>query len=62
MGIALKEMRAINTYKNWEIHFIDRNEEKYITIYKLLQIKDFGIYLKLNEDNFISKLEIQKNN
>ena len=57
MGIVLKEMQVINTDKNWEIHFIDRNEEKYITVYKLLQIKDFGIYLKLNEDNFISKLE-----
>ena len=56
-GIILKEMKVINTDKNWESHFIDRNIEKNITVYKLLQINDFGIYLKLNEETFISKIE-----
>ena len=57
IGVVLKEMKVINTDKNWESHFIDRNIEKNITLYKLLQINDFGIYLKLNEDTFISKIE-----
>ena len=57
MGIVLKEMKVINTNSNWESHFIDRNIEKNVTIYKLLKINDFGIYLKLNEDTFISKIE-----
>ena len=50
-------MKVINTDKNWESHFIDRNVEKNVTIYKLLEINNFGIYLKLNEDTFISKIE-----
>ena len=57
LGVVLKEMKVINTDENWESHFIDRNVEKNVTIYKLLQINDFGIYLKLNEDIFISKIE-----
>ena len=57
IGIILKEMKVINTDKNWESHFIDRNVEKNVTIYKLLEINNFGIYLKLNEDTFISKIE-----
>ena len=57
LGVVLKEMKVINTDENWESHFIDRNIEKNVTIYKLLQINDFGIYLKLNEDIFISKIE-----
>jgi len=57
LGVVLKEMKVINTDKNWESHFIDRNIEKNVTIYKLLQINGFGIYLKLNEDTFISKIE-----
>ena len=57
LGVVLKEMKVINTDKNWESHFIDRNIEKNVTIYKLLQINGFGIYLKLNEDTFISKID-----
>ena len=57
MGIVLKEMKVINTDKNWESHFIDRTIEKNTIIYKYLTITDFGIYLKLNEEKFISKIE-----
>ena len=57
IGIVLKEMKVINTDSNWESHFIDRNIEKNVTIYKLLEINDFSIYLKLNEDTFISEIE-----
>ena len=57
MGLVLKEVKVINTDKNWESHFIDRTVEKNTIIYKFLSIKDFGIYLKLNEEIFISKLE-----
>ena len=57
MGLVLKEVKVINTDKNWESHFIDRTVEKNTIIYKFLSIKDFGIYLKLNEESFISKIE-----
>ena len=57
MGIVLKGMKVINTDKNWESHFIDRTVEKNTIIYKFLTINDFGVYLKLNEDKFISKIE-----
>ena len=57
MGLVLKEMKVINTDKNWESHFIDRTIEKNTIIYKLLNINDLGLYLKLNEEVFISKIE-----
>ena len=57
MGIVLKEMKVINTDKNWESHFIDRTVEKNTIIYKFLTINNFGAYLKLNEETFISKIE-----
>ena len=59
IGITMKEMLVINTNQNWERHFIDRNIEKNATIYKLLQISKFGLYLKVNEEenNFISKIK-----
>ena len=57
MGIVLKEMKVINTDKNWESHFIDREVEKNTITYKYLTVKDFGIYLKLNEELFISKID-----
>ena len=58
IGITMKEMLIINTDENWESHFIDRNIETTATIYKLLQITKFGVYLKVNEDNknFICKI------
>ena len=57
MGIVLKEMKIINTDKNWESHFIDRTVEKNTIIYKFLTINNFGVYLKLNEEVFVSKAE-----
>ena len=57
MGLVLKEIKVINTDKNWESHFIDRTVEKNTIIYKFLTITDFGMYLKLNEEIFISKIE-----
>ena len=57
MGIVLKGMKVINTDKNWESHFIDRTVEKNTIIYKFLTINEFGVYLKLNEEKFISKIE-----
>ena len=51
LGITMKEMLVINTDENWESHFIDRNIETTATIYKLLQITKFGVYLKVNKNN-----------
>ena len=59
IGIIMKEMLVINTDKNWESHFIDRNIETNATLYKLLKITKFGLYLKVNEEDkrFICKIE-----
>ena len=55
-GISLKEILIVNTNENYEISFIDRNVDKNADIYKKLEIKDFGIYLNLNNDqkNFLN--------
>ena len=54
-GISLKEILILNTNENYEISFIDRNVDKNADLYKKLEIKDFGIYLNLNNDqkNFL---------
>jgi len=51
-------MLAVNTNDKWEQVFVDRSkkENKNVDIYKLLKITNFGIYLKLNETNLISKV------
>ncbi len=58
LGITLQEMLAVNTNDKWEQVFVDRSkkENKNVDIYKLLKISNFGIYLKLNETNLISKV------
>ena len=50
-------MIAVNTNENWEQVFIDRSrkENKLMDIYKLLKISCFGVYLKLNETNFLCR-------
>lgn len=55
-GLTLKEIIAINTNETWEQTFIDRNKEKTPSIFKLLKISKFGLYLTVNELNLISNL------
>jgi vacuolar protein sorting-associated protein 13A/C len=55
IGVTLKEMLVVNTNENWEQKFIDRNKNKNISVFKLLKISNFGIYLKSSDNLFISK-------
>jgi vacuolar protein sorting-associated protein 13A/C len=54
IGVTLNEMLVVNTNENWEQKFIDRNKNKNISVFKLLKITNFGIYLKTSDNIFIS--------
>jgi hypothetical protein len=60
LGFTLEEMLVVNTNEKWEEKFIDRNKQKDINVFKLLKIKNFGFYLKTEENFFISTLEDKK--
>jgi hypothetical protein len=53
-------MLVVNTNENWEQKFIDRNVNKNINVFKLLKISNFGIYLKTNENYFLSNRGLEK--
>ena len=54
LGLTLKELLVINTNEQWEQHFIDRNVDKTADYYKMIRVSNLGIYLQVNEKNFIS--------
>lgn len=60
LGFTLEEMLVVNTNEKWEEKFIDRNKQKDINVFKLLKIKNFGFYLKTEENFFISTYEDKK--
>jgi len=60
IGVTLQEMLVVNTNENWEQKFIDRNVNKNINVFKLLKISNFGIYMKTNEDYFLSNRGLEK--
>jgi hypothetical protein len=51
----LEEINVFNTDESWKEIFIDRNKQKDIDVFKLLQITNFGFYLKTNETVMISQ-------
>ena len=52
-------MLIVNTNEKWEQVFIDRNKKQNenMTVYKLLQLSNFGLYLKCNDKLIISRNE-----
>jgi len=60
IGVTLQEMLIVNTNDNWVEQFIDRNKNKNIDVFKLLKISHFGLYLKCNENYFISQEGLTK--
>lgn len=60
IGVTLQEMLVVNTNENWEQKFIDRNVNKNINVFKLLKISNFGIYMKTNEEYFLSNRGLEK--
>jgi hypothetical protein len=59
LGITLEELFIVNTNEKWEQVFIDRNKKQNenMTVYKLLQLSNFGMYLKCNDKLIISHNE-----
>jgi vacuolar protein sorting-associated protein 13A/C len=59
LGVTLEELFIVNTNEKWEQVFIDRNKKQNenMTVYKLLQLSNFGMYLKCNDKLIISHNE-----
>ena len=59
LGVTLEELFIVNTNEKWEQVFIDRNKKQNenMTVYKLLQLSNFGLYLKCNDKLIISQNE-----
>jgi len=57
LGITLQNIFVINTDSNWQQIFIDRNSNKQLDVFKLLNISNFGIYLNIDEKENISTVE-----
>jgi len=49
LGLTLQSFNVTNTDENWNPVFIDRNLNKNATIYKILKLNNFGIFLNLND-------------
>ena len=56
IGLTLKEILVINTNDKWEPHFVDRSIDKTANIFKVLNISQLGLYLQVDETDFISAL------
>ncbi len=56
LGFTLQEILLINTDNKWKELFIDRNVHTDVNLYKLLNIKNFGFYLNINEKILFSSL------
>lgn len=57
IGLTLKEVLVINTNDKWKPHFVDRNVDKNASLFKVLEISSLGIYLQVDEVNFISSID-----
>lgn len=55
LGVTLSAIELYTTDKNWQRKFIDRSSKKDedSALYKMLQMKNFGIYYKTKEKNLL---------
>ena len=56
----MEGLKIINTDADWKPNFIDRNSNKDAELFKLLKIKNFGVYFNDSETNNLSVLEYSK--
>lgn len=58
MGLTLQGIELFTTDKEWKQQFVDReklakDKSTDLSLYKMLQIKNFGVYYKTKESNLL---------
>jgi vacuolar protein sorting-associated protein 13A/C len=55
-GLTLQAIELCTTDNNWSKQFVDRAKEQNATLFKLLSIKQFGVYHKTEETCLLCEL------